>query len=80
MMPEMDGFEFLDELRERADWLDIPVIVLTAKQLTTDERSRLTGRARQVVAKAGGNGGDLVTVIADAVRRRPARAMGARAC
>ena len=34
MMPEMDGFEFLVELRSRAEWRDIPVLVVTAKDLT----------------------------------------------
>ena len=28
MMPKMDGFEFLDELRGRPDWQDIPVVTL----------------------------------------------------
>ena len=39
VMPEMDGFEFLVEMRSRAEWRDIPVLVVTAKDLTTEERS-----------------------------------------
>ena len=31
MMPVMDGFEFLDALRQAAQWRDIPVLVVTAK-------------------------------------------------
>ena len=38
MMPEMDGFEFLDEMRSRAEWREIPVLVVTAKDLTAEER------------------------------------------
>jgi CheY-like chemotaxis protein len=38
MMPEMDGFEFLDPLAARVAWREIPVIVITAKQLTAAER------------------------------------------
>jgi CheY-like chemotaxis protein len=38
MMPEMDGFEFLDPLATRVEWREIPVIVITAKQLTAAER------------------------------------------
>ncbi len=41
MMPEMDGFEFLSRLRQEERWRDIPVVVVTAKTLTADDRSRL---------------------------------------
>ena len=33
-MPEMDGFEFLVKLRAQPEWSDIPVVVITAKELT----------------------------------------------
>ena len=36
-MPEMDGFEFVAELQQNADWRSIPIVVLTAKDLTADE-------------------------------------------
>jgi signal transduction histidine kinase/DNA-binding response OmpR family regulator len=51
MMPEMDGFEFLEELRSRPQWRDIPVVVITAKDLTTEERLRLNGDVERVVQK-----------------------------
>ena len=51
LMPEMDGFEFLRELRGRPDWADIPVIVLTAKILTEAEREELRAMTQRVVAK-----------------------------
>jgi CheY-like chemotaxis protein len=47
MMPEMDGFAFLDALAGRAEWREIPVIVVTAKQLTAGERERLLQQARE---------------------------------
>jgi PAS domain S-box-containing protein len=53
MMPEMDGFGFLRALRERAEWRDIPVVVLTAKDITADDRRRLAGRADRVLQKGG---------------------------
>jgi len=43
MMPEMDGFEFLAELRQRWRWRDIPVVVITAKDLTEEDRLFLNG-------------------------------------
>ncbi len=43
MMPEMDGFEFLAEFRKTPQWRSIPVIVVTAKELTSEDRQRLNG-------------------------------------
>jgi len=51
MMPVMDGFDFLLEMRANADWQDIPVIVLTAKDLTDEDRRVLSGRVEQIVEK-----------------------------
>ena len=51
MMPEMDGFEFLNRLRHNPAWQNIPVIVLTAKDLTADERRRLNGQVQDVLQK-----------------------------
>jgi CheY-like chemotaxis protein len=78
MMPEMDGFAFLDVLADRADWREIPVIVITAKQLTAGERERLARQARKVMEKATATRSDIAAAISEAVRRRaPARAGGA---
>ena len=52
MMPVMDGFEFLDEMRHNEDWQDIPVIVLTAKDLTEEDRRILNGTVERVFSKA----------------------------
>jgi CheY-like chemotaxis protein len=52
MMPKMDGFEFLDELRSRPDWQDIPVVVITAKDLTEKERTRLNGGVERIIQKS----------------------------
>jgi GAF domain-containing protein/DNA-binding response OmpR family regulator len=51
MMPNMDGFELLDELRSRAEWRDIPVVVITAKDLTEDDRERLNGGVERIIEK-----------------------------
>jgi CheY-like chemotaxis protein len=53
MMPEMDGFEFLDEVRRHEEWRDIPVIVITARDVTAEDRARLNGRVESVVQKTG---------------------------
>ena len=74
MMPEMDGFEFLDAIAARAEWREIPVIVVTAKQLTAAERDRLLRQARKVMEKATATRVDIAAAISKAIRRRPARA------
>jgi PAS domain S-box-containing protein len=51
MMPEMDGFEFLEELRKRDEWQAIPIVVLTSKDLTLEERRRLSGNVEKVLQK-----------------------------
>jgi CheY-like chemotaxis protein len=52
MMPKMDGFEFLAELRGRPDWQDIPVVVITAKDLTDADRARLNGGVERIIQKS----------------------------
>jgi signal transduction histidine kinase/DNA-binding response OmpR family regulator len=80
IMPEMDGFEVLDALAAHAQWREIPVIVITAKQLTAAERERLMRQAQKVIAKGTASRLDIAAAISEAVRRRPARtAVGANA-
>ena len=51
MMPELDGFGVVEELQKHDDWRDVPVVVLTAKQLSPAERLRLYGHVEGVVEK-----------------------------
>jgi len=53
MMPEMDGFEFLSELRRQASWRDIPVVVVTARDLSEEDHRRLNGFVSSVIQKSG---------------------------
>jgi CheY-like chemotaxis protein len=53
MMPEMDGFEFAAELQRHSEWRSIPLVVLTAKDLTHDELLRLNGTVHQILDKGG---------------------------
>jgi CheY-like chemotaxis protein len=53
MMPEMNGFEFLDEVRQRDEWRDIPIVVITARDVTAEDRTRLNGRVESIIQKAG---------------------------
>jgi signal transduction histidine kinase/CheY-like chemotaxis protein len=51
MMPEMDGFEFIEQLRQRAEWREIPVIIVTAKDLTEEDHRRLNGGVERILQK-----------------------------
>ncbi len=62
-MPEMDGFEFLDEMRKNPDWADVPVVVLTAKELTNEERARLNGHVEKVIRKGAVGQEDILNEV-----------------
>ncbi|MGI8810059.1 MAG: response regulator [Acidimicrobiales bacterium] len=51
MMPEMDGFEFLVQLGARHEWRDLPVVVLTAKDLSAAEQQRIASQVETVLRK-----------------------------
>jgi CheY-like chemotaxis protein len=51
MMPEMDGFELLDALQSNSGWRQIPVLVLTAKDLTDEDRARLNVGVERILHK-----------------------------
>jgi PAS domain S-box-containing protein len=51
MMPEMDGFQFIDTLRTQHRWPTIPIIVTTAKEITEDDRRKLNGTVRKILQK-----------------------------
>jgi len=69
IMPEMDGFEFLAELRQREEWKSIPVIVVTSKDLTAADRQFLNGSAllshcvRRVLQKGSFTRDDLLREV-----------------
>lgn len=51
MMPEVDGFAVLDQLKANPQTAPIPVIVVTAKELTPQEKERLNGQAHALMQK-----------------------------
>jgi CheY-like chemotaxis protein len=73
MMPEMDGFEFLEALRRRGEWRAIPVVVLTAKDLSAEDRRRLNGSVARIVQKGASTRDDLLREVCDLVAARVSR-------
>ena len=51
LMPEMDGFTTVEAIRDEPAWDRLPILVTTAKDLTEEERQRLTGRTQALVTK-----------------------------
>ncbi|MEM7222578.1 MAG: response regulator [Pseudomonadota bacterium] len=70
MMPEMDGFEFLDALRQNEAWRDIPVVVVTARDLSDQDHKRLNGAVAQVLQKSPVVGRKLLAEIRELVAAR----------
>jgi threonine synthase len=67
MMPEMDGFAVLDALKADKALSEVPVIVVTAKELTAIERQRLAGKARSLLQKGTFTDLDIVDYLTDAL-------------
>jgi signal transduction histidine kinase/DNA-binding response OmpR family regulator len=74
MMPEMDGFEFVEVLRKNPDWIGIPVVVVTAKDLTEDDRLRLDGHVKKIFQKGAMKREELARELRSVMRRPAARA------
>jgi CheY-like chemotaxis protein len=77
MMPEMDGFAFLEAAREDDELIDVPVVVLTAKDLTESERAFLAERTLLVLSKSAQPIERLGSAIAAIAKPRMARASAA---
>jgi CheY-like chemotaxis protein len=76
MMPEMDGFEFVAEFRRHEDWRGVPIIVITAKDLTGEDRVRLNGYVQRILLKGAHGRDELLAEVRELVaigvaRRRP---------
>jgi signal transduction histidine kinase/DNA-binding response OmpR family regulator len=67
MMPVMDGFGFLSAMRAKPEWQHIPVIVITAKDLTGEDRARLAGNVEEVLEKTAYTRELLLQHVRDAV-------------
>ncbi len=67
MMPEMDGFEVLDRLKDEPATHRVPVIVVTAKDLTLEEKKRLEGQISRLMTKGDFLNEDLLEEISKAL-------------
>jgi threonine synthase len=63
MMPGMDGFSVLEEMKAKSEEVDIPIIIVTAKELTPIEQASLEGRIKGLLIKGDFLGDELVGQI-----------------
>jgi CheY-like chemotaxis protein len=73
MMPEMDGFEFVERVRQHREWRAIPIVVLTARDLSAQDRRRLNGFVETILHKAGDSRATLLKQVRDLVADCAAR-------
>jgi CheY-like chemotaxis protein len=77
MMPEMDGFDFVAAVRADPAWRSLPIVVITAKDLSPEDHERLNGYVARVLQKGAlsretllGEVRELVAASAHPDRRR----------
>jgi CheY-like chemotaxis protein len=79
MMPEMDGFAVVAALQKEPNWRDIPVIVVTARDLDGKDRERLNSGVQSVLVKEAFRPGELVERIRRLARSEPIISSGMEA-
>ena len=72
MMPLMDGFTFAAEMRKSDANRDIPIVVLTAKDLTAEDYEHLVGHVNSIQHKGARSGEDLAAELRQLLDRTPA--------
>ena len=70
MMPEMDGFQFCTEIQKSEEWRSVPIVVLTAKDLTIHDRERLRGSVDKIIDKGSYTKEELIREVAGLVKRQ----------
>ncbi len=72
-MPRMDGFEFLHQLRNSDGWPNVPVVVVTAQDLTPEQQARLDGQVEAILRKGAYARDSLLSELRDLVAECIAR-------
>jgi signal transduction histidine kinase/CheY-like chemotaxis protein len=63
LMPVMDGFEFSERMRRHPEWCTIPIVVVTAAELSHAERHRLNGFIETILYKEGQTKDELLVEV-----------------
>jgi adenylate cyclase len=73
MMPEMDGFELVAAIQQHPQWRRIPVMVITARDLSAEDRARLNSGIETVLTKESFSPADLIERVRQVVGKRSKR-------
>jgi PAS domain S-box-containing protein len=68
-MPEMDGFTILEQLRKEEKLRDIPAIVITGADLTSEQQKQLDSLGQRLLQKSALREKDLISIIENALQR-----------
>jgi len=60
MMPEVSGFDVVQQLRAHSEAMEIPILIFTAKDLTEEDRQKLEGHVKMIASKSGSGKEDLL--------------------
>jgi signal transduction histidine kinase/DNA-binding response OmpR family regulator len=63
IMPGMSGFDVVDRIRESAEAMEIPIIICSSKDISSEEREMLNGKIQSVVRKGDVAKSELLATI-----------------
>jgi len=63
MMPEVSGFDVVQQLRVHSEAMEIPILIFTAKDLTEEDRQKLEGHVKMIASKSGSGKEDLLRAL-----------------
>ena len=75
MMPVMDGFDFVLAMNKRGALSQIPIVVVTAKDLSQEDRVRLQGDVVALIERSGLDQDSLIELIREQVAAHQVRAL-----
>ena len=71
MMPDVNGFDVVEALKEHPDTARIPIVVVTAKQITPEDRAKLNGYVSSIMEKSGFDPDSFTAEVRRAMSGRP---------
>jgi CheY-like chemotaxis protein len=77
MMPEVSGFDVVEALRADPATRQMPIMVLTAKDLTSADKRHLNGQVSTILRRGSTGATDLIVMLQEVIAQRAKTANGA---